>query len=402
MSSQYFPPYRGHIADVKVRLDLAIYTTKTDLKNVTHVDTSSFALKTNFAYLKTEIDKLDIDKLKVVPTDLSKLSNVVKNEVIKKTEFNTLKTKVDNIDTKDFVKKTKYEADGVGLEKKISDIKKIIEKGTGAASKDDLEAVKNKIPNVSGFLLTSVFSSKITEVENKIPYIKNLVSKTELTVVENKIPNVNNLVTKTDYSAEITKIKNDCITSAALNARHKVLEQKTYFDAELKKVDDKVCKNSSDILSYKGRLKQKEHTVHDLERYASYLRGKNFFGHDGTQNYLVFQLMCEHLKRIIATVNNISAIYVYSYTSNGLSNEQIKAPNTSTNNDQAPILEYDGREISLKFSGDLLKQISVTNDHGPKVNIFIVYKLNSHTINTDFALKDCLFGSVKITKRQKS
>ena len=108
--------------------------------------------------------------------------------------------------------------------------------------------------------------------------------------------------------------------------------------------------------------------------------------------------MYEYLKRVIATVNNISTIYVQSWTGEGLSNEQIKSPNTSTNNDQGLILEYDAREISLKFSADLLKQNRVTYNHGPKVSIFIVYKLNTHTINTAVALKDCLFGSVKITK----
>ena len=66
-----------------------------------------------------------------------------------------------------------------------------------------------KKPNVSGFLLTSAFNSKITEVENKMPDIKNLASKTEVTNVENKIPDISNLVTKTDYAAKITKIKND-------------------------------------------------------------------------------------------------------------------------------------------------------------------------------------------------
>ena len=66
MSGQYYTPYRGHIADVKVRLDLTNYETKTDLKNVTHVDTSSFALKTNLADLKSEVDKLDIDKLVMI------------------------------------------------------------------------------------------------------------------------------------------------------------------------------------------------------------------------------------------------------------------------------------------------------------------------------------------------
>ena len=90
MSSQYFPLYRGHvaadqvIADVKVRLDLTNYATKTDFKKVTHVDKSSFALKTNVANLKTEVDKLDIDKLKLVSNDLAKLHNVVKNDVVKK------------------------------------------------------------------------------------------------------------------------------------------------------------------------------------------------------------------------------------------------------------------------------------------------------------------------------
>ena len=84
MGSQHFQPYRGRIADVKVRLHLTNYATKTDLSNVTHADTSSFALKTNLASIKTEVDKLDIDKLVPVPNDLAKLSNAVKNEVVKK------------------------------------------------------------------------------------------------------------------------------------------------------------------------------------------------------------------------------------------------------------------------------------------------------------------------------
>ena len=90
----------------------------------------------------------------------------------------------------------------------------------------------------------------------EIPNIKNLTSKTELKTVEDKLPDVNSLVKKTDYAAEITMIKNDYVTNTALDARHKDLVQKTYFDAELKKVDDKVGKNSSDILSYESRLKQ--------------------------------------------------------------------------------------------------------------------------------------------------
>ena len=95
------------------------YTTKTDIKNISHVDTSSFALKTNLANLKTEVDKLDIDKLVPVPVDLSKLSDVVKNDIVKKTLYDKLVAKVNNIETSDFVLKTKYQTDKTELEKKI-------------------------------------------------------------------------------------------------------------------------------------------------------------------------------------------------------------------------------------------------------------------------------------------
>ena len=81
--SQYFPkPYEAFSGDTNVKVDLSNYATKAGIKNTLHVDTSSFALKTNLAYLKTEVDKLDINKL--VPADLSKLSNVLKNVVVKK------------------------------------------------------------------------------------------------------------------------------------------------------------------------------------------------------------------------------------------------------------------------------------------------------------------------------
>ena len=82
---QYFPkPFRSFEGNINVKVDLSNCAIKTDLKNVTHVDTSNFALETNLANLKTEVDKLDIDKLVPVPVDLSKLSNVVKNEVVKR------------------------------------------------------------------------------------------------------------------------------------------------------------------------------------------------------------------------------------------------------------------------------------------------------------------------------
>ena len=83
--SQYFPkPYEPFGGDINVKVDLSNYATKADIKNISHVDTSSFALKANLANLKSEVDKLDIDKSVPVPVDLSKSSTVVKNDVVTK------------------------------------------------------------------------------------------------------------------------------------------------------------------------------------------------------------------------------------------------------------------------------------------------------------------------------
>ena len=116
--SQYFPkPYEPFGGDINVRVDLSNYATKTDIKNISHVDTSSFALKSNLASLKTEVDKLDINKLVPVPVDLIKLSDVVKNDVVKKTVYNKLVAKVNSIDTSRFVLKTSYDTNKKELEK---------------------------------------------------------------------------------------------------------------------------------------------------------------------------------------------------------------------------------------------------------------------------------------------
>ena len=104
--SQYFPePYEPFGGDVNVKVNLSNYAAKADIKNISHVDASSFALKTNLASLKAEADKLDIDKLAPVPVDL----DLVKNDVVKKTVYDKLVAKVNSIDTSIFVLKTKYD-----------------------------------------------------------------------------------------------------------------------------------------------------------------------------------------------------------------------------------------------------------------------------------------------------
>ena len=115
--SQYYPkPFRNFGGNINVKVDLSNYATKTDLKNVTHVDTARFAIKTNLANLKTEVDKLGTHKLAPVPVDLSKLSGIVKNDVVKKAVYDKLVAKVNNIDINDLVLRRKYNTDTPELE----------------------------------------------------------------------------------------------------------------------------------------------------------------------------------------------------------------------------------------------------------------------------------------------
>ena len=127
--SQNFPKsYEPFGGDINVKVDLSNYVAKADIKDISHVDTSSFAINSNLANLKTEVDKLDIDKLVPVPVDLIKLSNVVKTDVVKKTVHDKLVGKLNSIDTSAFGLKTKYDTDKSEIEYKIPDTSNFIKK----------------------------------------------------------------------------------------------------------------------------------------------------------------------------------------------------------------------------------------------------------------------------------
>ena len=141
--STYYPPYKSSSSNIKVELDLTNYATKTDLKNIIHTDVSSFASKTNLAALKTEVDKIDVDKLKTVPDDLAKLSNVVKNEVVKKTDFSA-----DN-----YVTRTKFSTDTNALD-------------------DEIDKVNKKVPDVSNLATKSSVTILVRDLDDRIDKLK--------------------------------------------------------------------------------------------------------------------------------------------------------------------------------------------------------------------------------------
>ena len=159
--STYYPPYKSSSNNINVELDLTNYATKTDLNNITHVDTSSFASKTNLAVLKSEVDKIDVDKLKTAPVDLAKLTNAVENDLVKKTVYNT--------------KVTSIEDQVAGLTKNTID------------SLADI--TKLKTIDTNSFVLKTKLASDVTTLKNKID------------TVDKKIPDISRLATKTSLNA---------------------------------------------------------------------------------------------------------------------------------------------------------------------------------------------------------
>ena len=289
--SKYFPkPYKPFGKNINVKVDLSNYATKADIKNILHVDTPNFALKTNLANLKTEVDKLDIDKLVPVPTDLSELTNVVKNDAIKKTEYDKLVAKVNSIDTSRFVLKFKYDTDKLELENKIPDTSGLVKKTdhdanitemegkipdvSNLATKTALTAVENKIPNVSRLAA----KAELTTTESKIPDVSKFATKTALTNLSNMVPDISTLIKKSDYDTKIAEIENKYVGN-------------TGFDSKL------VQANVITKGNFDAKIIELEDNVKKLQTFdSSYFRSKSHFGEDGTQNYLIFQPIFRYFK----------------------------------------------------------------------------------------------------------
>ena len=168
-----------------VGLDLSNYATKANLENKTGVDTSAFAKKTDLPHLKSDVDKLDIDKLKHVPSGLSSLKSKVDQLNIGKLET----TLVDVSKPSDVVKMKLLKRLNIMLRSKILKIKYLT------------------LLNITNLATNAALKAKINEVKEKISSITNLATTTTLTAVENKIPNIINLVKKTDYNTKINEIE---------------------------------------------------------------------------------------------------------------------------------------------------------------------------------------------------
>ena len=376
----YYPPYKSFSNNVKVKLDLNNYAAKTDLINITHVGVSSFASITNLAELKTEVDKIGVDKLKTTPIDLDRLSNLVKNDVIKKADYNAkvtsiegqiagiTKNTIDNladitklkaIDTNSFVLKTKLASDVTTLENKIDTVDKKMPDISGLATKTSLNA----------YLPTSMFNSKVTEVENKIKSA-DIIAKSANTKANIIRSDLTAYAKKTDVATDITAIKNDYVTNASLTSQLNDLKSQ-HIATEVMGIDNKTKKNAIDILALENKLTQKGDTINENERELGIFRGFFFYLQ---KNHLVYECKVNSFtfnnKKILKWKS--TGIFNYSdyYSMKGIENTK----------KEMPILKNDER-LNVYLQGNHFQQNNVltsSNDHVINknvVNIYIVYKL---------------------------
>ena len=302
----YSPPYKCSSNNIKVELDLSNYATKDDVKNITHADVSSYTTKTNLAALKTEVDKIDIDKLKTVPDDLVKLSNVVKNEVVKKTDFSA--------DT--YVTRTKFSTDTNSLDDKIDKVEKKIPDISSLETKRNVTMLVNNLNNridnlkinnyakktsLTNYMLTSTFNTKSTELESKIKYA-DIIAKSAVTKANSIKSDLNDYAKKTDVANDITTIKNDYVTNASLASRLNDLKSQ-HIATEVKTIDDKTKKNASDILGFESRLKQTEDIVDEVQRENALTSGRDYYLDNLDKMYLLYECKAFSFKYTSGKIN---------------------------------------------------------------------------------------------------
>ena len=400
--SQYYPPYRSSRNNIKGELDLANYATRTDLNNITHVDVSSFASKTNLAALKTEVDKIDADKLKTTPADLAKLTNAVEHDIVKKTDYNTkvtsieaqiaglTKNTVDNladitklkaIDTNSFVNKTKFSADINTLVDKIDGVEKKIPDISGLATKTSL----------NDYLKTSTFNSKVTEVESKIKDT-DIIAKSAVTKANTIRSNLTAYAKKADVATDITTIKNDYVTNASLSSQLNDLKSQ-HIATEVTSIDNKTKKNVSDILVVKNKLQQKKYFINENERGRSFNRGFFFYT---DQSYLKYECKMGSFGFGLNSrdITEWKSTDIYNHSSDSNINAVANAKTT------LPNFKNYGR-MHVHLSGNHFQQnIAGIPDNDNVINIYCVYKLDpiASTRDTSFTIQDALFGAMQITK----
>ena len=365
---------------------------------------SSFASKTNLAALKTEVDKIDTDKLKTAPTDLAKLITAIENDSVEKTVCNTkvtsieaqiaglTKNTVDNladitklkaIDTNSFVTRTKFSADTNALDDKIDGVVKKNPDISGLATKTSLNSC----------FQTSTVNSKVTEVENKIKDA-DIIVKSAVTKANTIRSNLTDYAKKADVATDITTIKNDYVTNTSLTSQLNNLKSQ-HIATDVTGIDNKTKTNANDIFGLKNELEKKEYAISENEIGISIFRG--FFSYL-QQNNLVYEC------KVNSFIFNNKKISKWESTGVLNRSDYYSMNGIKDTKNETPILKNDEKMYAY-LKGSHFQQnnvLTTNNDHvinDNVVNIYIVYKLDPITSrDTTFTIQNASFGAMQITK----
>ena len=242
---------------------------------------------------------------------------------------------------------------------------------------------------LSNYMLISDFNTKSTELESKIKDA-DIIAKRAVTKANSIKSDLNDYAKKTDVANDITTIKNDYVTNASLTSRLNDLKSQ-HIATEAKTIDDKTKRNASDILGFESRLKQKEDIVDEVQRENALTSGRDYYL---DKMYLLYECKAFSFKYTSGKINSRKSTGVNNYSRDS-DMDAVSVAATSL----PPLI--DNERMSVRLEGAYFKQMRLLRPNNDNiVNIYIVYLIDpiSNSRNTDYTVKNALFGGVKITK----
>ena len=319
---------------------------------------------------------------------------LLKMKLLKKTDFT---------DTYTYVTTTKFSTDTNALDDKIEKVEKKISDISSLETKRNVTALVNNLNNkidnlkinefakktsLTTYMLTSTFNTKSNELESKIKDA-DIIAKSAVTKANSIKSDLNDYAKKDDVANDITTIKSDYVTNASLTSRLNDLKSQ-HIATEVKTIDDKTKKNSSDILGFESRLKQKEDIVDEVQRENALMSGRDYYL---DKMYLLYECKAFSFKYTSGKINLWKSTGVNNYSRDS-DMDAVSVATTSL-----PSLIYNGR-MSVRIEGAYFKQMRLLRPNNDNiVNIYIVYLIDpiSNSRNTDYTVQNALFGGVKIT-----
>ena len=291
----------------------------------------------------------------------------------------------------------------IKLRKKIPNVSNLATKSSVTILFRDLDDRIDKLKindyakktSLTNYMLTSNFNTKSTELENKIKDA-DIIAKSAVTKANSIKSDLNDYAKKTDVANDITTIKNDYVSNASLTSRLNDIKSQ-HIATEVKTIDDKTKKNSSDILALKNKLQQKEYVINKNERGSSFNRGFSYYM---DQSYLVYDCKMGSFNFTTSIISTWKSTGIFNRFSNStyITSSNMDAVGVAKGN--LPDLKNDGR-MNVYLSGNHFQQnvASIPNSDNV-INIYCVYKLDPIASNRDttFTIQNSLFGAMQITK----